>query len=172
MLAPKIEKRGIAVDERLSAADGVWAAGDVTGVAPFTHVGKYQGRIAAANVAGQKVEADYRAIPACIFTDPQVASAGDTSGRGAVTASWPLESVSRTSTFQRPKRPGLVKLYADPERRVLVGATAVGPEAGEWIGQLTLAIRAVVPVDVLRDTIQPFPSFSEGVYFAARDLAL
>ena len=171
-LALTIEKRGIAVDERLSAADGVWAAGDVTGVAPFTHVGKYQGRIAAANVAGQKVEADYRAIPACIFTDPQVASAGDTSGRGAVTASWPLESVSRTSTFQRPKRPGLVKLYADPERRVLVGATAVGPEAGEWIGQLTLAIRAVVPVDVLRDTIQPFPSFSEGVYFAARDLAL
>ena len=171
-LALTIEMRGIAVDERLSAADGVWAAGDVTGVAPFTHVGKYQGRIAAANVAGQKVEADYRAIPACIFTDPQVASAGDTSGRGAVTASWPLESVSRTSTFQRPKRPGLVKLYADPERRVLVGATAVGPEAGEWIGQLTLAIRAVVPVDVLRDTIQPFPSFSEGVYFAARDLAL
>jgi pyruvate/2-oxoglutarate dehydrogenase complex dihydrolipoamide dehydrogenase (E3) component len=171
-LALTIEKRGIAVDQRLSAADGVWAAGDVTGVAPFTHVGKYQGRIAAANVAGQKVEADYRAIPACIFTDPQVASAGDTSGRGAVTASWPLESVSRTSTFQRPKRPGLVKLYADPERRVLVGATAVGPEAGEWIGQLTLAIRAEVPVDVLRDTIQPFPSFSEAVYFAARDLAL
>ena len=171
-LALTIEKRGIAVDERLSAADGVWAAGDVTGVAPFTHVGKYQGRIAAANVAGQKVEADYRAIPACIFTDPQVASAGDTSGRGAVTASWPLESVSRTSTFQRPKRAGLAKLYADPERRVLVGATAVGPEAGEWIGQLTLAIRAEVPVDVLRDTIQPFPSFSEAVYFAARDLAL
>jgi pyruvate/2-oxoglutarate dehydrogenase complex dihydrolipoamide dehydrogenase (E3) component len=171
-LGMTIGRKGIAVDERLSAGDGVWAAGDVTGVAPFTHVGKYQGRIAAANVAGQEVEADYRAIPACIFTDPQVASAGDTSGTGAVTASWPLESVSRTSTFQRPKRPGLVKLYADPERRVLVGATAVGPEAGEWIGQLTLAIRAEVPVDVLRDTIQPFPSFSEAVYFAARDLAL
>lgn len=171
-LGMTIERKGIAVDERLSAADGVWAAGDVTGVAPFTHVGKYQGRIAAANVAGQQVEADYRAIPACIFTDPQVASAGDTSGTGAVTASWPLESVSRTSTFQRPKKPGLVKLYADPERRVLVGATAVGPEAGEWIGQLTLAIRAEVPVDILRDTIQPFPSFSEAVYFAARDLAL
>jgi dihydrolipoamide dehydrogenase len=65
-----------------------------------------------------------------------------------------------------------VKLYADPERRVLVGATAVGPEAGEWIGQLTLAIRAEVPVDVLRDTIQPFPTFSEAVHFAARDLDL
>ena len=167
-----IEKQGIVVDERLCAGEGVWAAGDVTGVALYTHVGKYQGRIAAANIAGRDVRADYRAIPAAVFTDPQVASVGDTSGQGAVTSSWRLESVSRTGTFQKPKRPGILKLYADPDRRVLVGATAVGPEAGEWIGQLTLAVRAQVPVDVLRDTIQPFPTFSEAVYFAARDLEL
>ena len=167
-----IEKQGIVVDDRLRAGEGVWAAGDVTGVALFTHVGKYQGRIAAANVAGRDVRADYRAIPAAVFTDPQVASVGDTSGKDAATSSWRIESVSRTSTFQKPKRPGILKLYADPERRVLVGATAVGPEAGEWIGQLTLAVRAQVPVEVLRDTIQPFPTFSEAVYFAARDLEL
>ena len=167
-----IGKRGMVVNEGLAAGENVWAAGDVTGVALFTHVGKYQARIAAANVAGGQAKADYRAIPASVFTDPQVAAAGDTSGDGAVTSSWQLESVSRAATFQRPKQPGLVKLYADPERRVLVGATAVGPEAGEWIGQLTLAIRAEVSVDVLRDTIQPFPTFSEAVYFAARDLAL
>lgn len=167
-----IERHGIAVDERLVAGDGVWAAGDVTGVALFTHVGKYQARIAAANVAGGEARADYRAIPAAIFTDPQVASTGDTSGEGAVTSTWKLASVSRTATFQKPKQPGFVKLYADPERGVLVGGTAVGPEAGEWIGQVTLAIRAEVPVDVLRDTIQPFPTFSEAVFFAARDLAL
>jgi pyruvate/2-oxoglutarate dehydrogenase complex dihydrolipoamide dehydrogenase (E3) component len=167
-----IDRRGIAVDERLAAGEGVWAAGDVTGRALFTHVGKYQGRIAAAGVAGLDARADYRAIPACVFTDPQVAMAGDTSGEGAVASTWRLESVSRTATFQRPKQPGLVKLYADPDRRVLVGATAIGPEAGEWIGQLTLAIRAEVPLDVLRDTIQPFPTFSEAVYFAARDLEL
>jgi pyruvate/2-oxoglutarate dehydrogenase complex dihydrolipoamide dehydrogenase (E3) component len=167
-----LEKQGMIVDDRLRAGEGVWAAGDVTGVALFTHVGKYQGRIAAANVAGRDVRADYRAIPAAVFTDPQVASVGDTSGKGAATSSWRIESVSRTSTFQKPKRPGILKLYADPERRVLVGATAVGPEAGEWIGQLTLAVRAQVPVDVLRDTIQPFPTFSEAVYFAARDLEL
>jgi pyruvate/2-oxoglutarate dehydrogenase complex dihydrolipoamide dehydrogenase (E3) component len=167
-----IGRKGIEVDDGLAAGEGVWAAGDVTGRALFTHVGKYQGRIAAANVAGKDARADYRAIPASIFTDPQVALAGDTSGEGAITSSWRLESVSRTATYQRPKKAGLVKLYADPERRVLVGATAVGPEAGEWIGQLTLAIRAEVPVDVLRDTIQPFPTFSEAVYFAARDLAL
>ena len=165
-----VEPQGVRVDEWLSAAPGVWAAGDVTGVALFTHVGKYQGRVAAANVAGREQQADYRAIPSSVFTDPQVAAAGDTSGEGAVVSRWKLESVSRTGTFQRPRQPGLLKLYADPERRVLVGATAVGPEAGEWIGQLTLAIRAQVPVDVLRDTIQPFPTFSEAIYFAARDL--
>jgi pyruvate/2-oxoglutarate dehydrogenase complex dihydrolipoamide dehydrogenase (E3) component len=165
-----VEREGIAVDERLSAGRGVWAAGDVTGVALFTHVGKYQARVAAANVAGREQRADYRAVPAAVFTDPQVASVGQTSGEGIVTSSWPLESVSRTGTFQRPKKPGLVKLYAEPERGVLVGATAVGPEAGEWLGQLTLAVRAQVPVDVLRDTIQPFPTFSEAIFFAARDL--
>jgi pyruvate/2-oxoglutarate dehydrogenase complex dihydrolipoamide dehydrogenase (E3) component len=169
-LGCQVEKEGIVVDERLNAAPGIWAAGDVTGVALFTHVGKYQGRIAAANVAGRERKADYRAIPAAVFTDPQVAAVGDTSGESAVTTSYPLESVSRTGTYQRPKRPGLVKLFADPERRVLVGAAAAGPEAGEWIGQLTLAVRAAVPVDVLRDTIQPFPTFSEAIGFAARDL--
>ncbi|MEX2102512.1 MAG: NAD(P)/FAD-dependent oxidoreductase [Gaiellaceae bacterium] len=169
-LGVEIGKKGIRTDDYLRAGDGVWGAGDVTGVALFTHVGKYQGRIAAANVAGREVRADYKAIPAAVFTDPQVASVGDLSGEGAVVSSYPLEKVSRTATFQRPKRPGLVKLFADPKRGVLVGAVVVGPEAGEWIGQLTLAIRAEVPIEVLRDTIQPFPTFSEAIFFAARDL--
>ena len=167
-----VGRGGIEADERLCAADGVWAAGDVTGVALFTHVGKYQARVAATNVAGGEARADYRAIPAAIFTDPQVASVGDTSGDGAVTSTATLASVSRAGTYARPKPPGFVKLFADPARGVLVGAVVVGPEAGEMIGQLTVAVRAEVPVEVLRDTIQPFPTFSEAVFFAARDLAL
>jgi pyruvate/2-oxoglutarate dehydrogenase complex dihydrolipoamide dehydrogenase (E3) component len=167
-----VGKNGIEVDDRLSAGEHVWAAGDVTGVALFTHVGKYQGRVAAANVAGQERRADYRALPSAVFTDPQVAAVGDTSGKGAVVSKWDLTKVSRTATFQKPKRPGFVKLFADPERGVLVGAVLVGPESGEWMGQLTLAIRSEVPVDVLRDTIQPFPSFSEAIFFAARELDL
>ncbi len=163
---------GIEVDDRLSAGDHVWAAGDVTGVALFTHVGKYQARVAAANVAGRERRADYRALPSAIFTDPQVAAVGDTSGEGTVTSRWDLTNVSRTATFQRPKRPGFVKLFADPERKALVGAAVVGPDAGEWMGQLTLAIRAEIPVDVLLDTIQPFPTFSEAIFFAARELDL
>jgi pyruvate/2-oxoglutarate dehydrogenase complex dihydrolipoamide dehydrogenase (E3) component len=171
-LGLEIGRGGIKVDERLRAAEHVWAAGDVTGVAQFTHVGKYQGRIAAANIAGRDLVADYRAIPAAVFTDPQVATVGDTSGENAVVGKWAVEKISRTSTFQDPKRPGFLKLFADPERKVVVGAAAVGPEAGEWIGQITLAIRAQVPVATLRDTIQPFPTFSEVVYFAARELDL
>jgi pyruvate/2-oxoglutarate dehydrogenase complex dihydrolipoamide dehydrogenase (E3) component len=163
-------KQGIKTDEYMRAGDGVWAAGDVTGIALFTHVGKYQGRVAAANMAGGDVRADYKAIPAAVFTDPQVASVGDLSADGAVVSTYTLEKVSRTATFQRPKRPGLVKLFADLKRGVLVGAVTVGPEAGEWIGQLTLAIRAEIPIEVLRDTIQPFPTFSEAIFFAARDL--
>jgi pyruvate/2-oxoglutarate dehydrogenase complex dihydrolipoamide dehydrogenase (E3) component len=171
-LGVTLGKEGLEVDDRLSAGEHVWAVGDVTGVALFTHLGKYQGRVAASNVSGHERRADYRAIPSAIFTDPQVAAVGDTSGEKAVVAKWDLTKVSRTATFQRPKRPGFVKLYADPSKGVLVGAAAVGPEAGEWIGQLTLAIRAEVPVAVLRDTIQPFPTFSEAIFFAARDLDL
>jgi pyruvate/2-oxoglutarate dehydrogenase complex dihydrolipoamide dehydrogenase (E3) component len=171
-LGVSIGRRGVEVDEHLRAAEGVWAIGDVTGVALFTHVGKYQARVAARNVAGERVPADYRAIPAAVFTDPQVATVGRTSGDGLVSASRRIDRTSRTSTFERPKRPGFVKLFADPERRVLVGGVAVGPESGEWLQQVTLAIRAEVPVDVLRDTIQPYPTFSEALFFAARDLPL
>jgi pyruvate/2-oxoglutarate dehydrogenase complex dihydrolipoamide dehydrogenase (E3) component len=167
-----VGKGGIEVDDRLSAGEHVWAAGDVTGVALFTHVGKYQARVAAANLAGRDRRVEYRALPSAVFTDPQVAAVGDTSGEGAVVGKWDLTRVSRTATFQKPKRPGFVKLFADPERGVLVGAVVVGPEAGEWMGQLTLAIRAEIPVDVLLDTIQPFPSFSEAIFFAARELDL
>ena len=166
----RVENGGIAVDERMRAADGVWAIGDVTGKALFTHVGKYQARVTAANIAGDGASADYRAVPAVVFTDPQVASVGTTAGDGLVSAAHAIDSTPRTSTYERPKRPGFVKLVADPERRVLVGATAVGPEAGEWLGQITLAVRAEVPVALLRETIQPYPTFSEALFFAAKAL--
>jgi pyruvate/2-oxoglutarate dehydrogenase complex dihydrolipoamide dehydrogenase (E3) component len=169
-LGLEISRRGIEVDERMRAAKNVWALGDVTGIAPFTHVGKYHARIAAYDMDGRTVRADYRAVPATIFTDPQVAMVGDTSG--GVSSTWQLTSVPRLSTYERPKRPGFVKVVADPERRVLTGAVAVGPESGEWLQQLTLAIRAETPIEVLLDVIQPYPTFSEGVFLALRELNL
>ena len=162
-------KAGIEVDERLRAAENVWAIGDVTGVALLTHVGKYQARIAAYDMAGRETRADYRAIPATVFTDPQVATVGKLEGKTAV---WKLTATPRLSTYERPKRPGFLKLAADPERRVVTGAVAVGPEAGEWLQQLTLAIRAETTVDVLLDVIQPYPTFSEAVFLALRELGL
>jgi pyruvate/2-oxoglutarate dehydrogenase complex dihydrolipoamide dehydrogenase (E3) component len=167
-LGVTIGRTGIEVDEHCRAAEGVWAIGDITGVALFTHVGKYQARIAAADMDGQDVRADYRAIPAGIFTDPEVATVGAAEG---VSARWDLTATSRSSTYERPKRDGFVRLFADPGERVLVGAVAVGPQATEWLGQLTLAVRAKTPIDVMLDTIQPFPTFSEGIFWALRDLA-
>jgi pyruvate/2-oxoglutarate dehydrogenase complex dihydrolipoamide dehydrogenase (E3) component len=158
------------VDERLRAAEDVWAVGDVTGIAMFTHVGKYQARVAAADLSGRDVRADYRAIPAGIFTDPEVATVGRTEGEGLVSARWELTKTPRLSTYERPKRDGFVRLFADPGERVLVGAVAVGPEATEWLGQLTLAVRSATPVDVLLDTIQPYPTFSEAIFLALREL--
>jgi pyruvate/2-oxoglutarate dehydrogenase complex dihydrolipoamide dehydrogenase (E3) component len=169
-LGVTMTRRGIEVDERMRAAEGVWALGDVTGIAPFTHVGKYHARIAAYDMAGRVARADHRAVPATIFTDPQVAMVGDTDG--GVSSTWDLGSVPRLSTYERPKQGGFVKVVADPERRVLKGAVAVGPEAGEWLQQLTLAIRAETPVEVLLDVIQPYPTFSEGVFLALRELNL
>jgi pyruvate/2-oxoglutarate dehydrogenase complex dihydrolipoamide dehydrogenase (E3) component len=169
-LGLNVTRRGIEVDERMRAAENVWAIGDVTGIAPFTHVGKYHARIAAYDMDGRDVRADHRAVPATIFTDPQVAMVGDT--EGGISSTWQLTSVPRLSTYERPKRPGFVKVVADPKRRVLTGAVAVGPESGEWLQQLTLAIRAETPIEVLLDVIQPYPTFSEGVFLALRELNL
>jgi pyruvate/2-oxoglutarate dehydrogenase complex dihydrolipoamide dehydrogenase (E3) component len=170
-LGLSISPRGIEVDDRMRAGKNVWAIGDVTGVALFTHVGKYQARVAAADVAGHAAKADYRAIPAGIFTDPEVATVGRTEGDGVISARWALDETPRTGTYERPKREGFVRLFADPVQRTLVGAVAVGPQATEWLGQLTLAVRTAVPVDVLTDTIQPYPTFSEAIFFAARELS-
>jgi dihydrolipoamide dehydrogenase len=150
---------GIPVDARLRAAEGVWAIGDVTGIWPLTTTGKYQGDIVAANILGDRREANYDALPRVVFTDPQAASVGAPEAR--FTASAPVSGVARTATYTRAYADsnGFLTLLSDGER--LTGAYALGPEAGEWLQQATLAIRARVPLDVLRDTIQPFPTFSE-----------
>jgi pyruvate/2-oxoglutarate dehydrogenase complex dihydrolipoamide dehydrogenase (E3) component len=169
-LGVEITPRGVTVDDRLRAADGVWAIGDVNGIAQFTHVGKYQARVAAADLCRHHAVADYRAIPAGVFTDPEVGTVGRTDGDGLVTARIELDSVPRLSTYERPARPGFLRLFADPRTEVLVGAVSVGPQAAEWLGQLTLAIRAAVPLETLLDTIQPYPTFSEGVFSALQEL--
>jgi pyruvate/2-oxoglutarate dehydrogenase complex dihydrolipoamide dehydrogenase (E3) component len=156
--------RGIEVNARMSAGAGLWAIGDATGIWPLTYVGKYQGRVAAANILGRPAQASYDAVPRVVFTDPQAAAVG--ASEGAVTATVPMSEVARTATYTRAyaERPGFLTLVSDGER--LTGAYALGPEAGEWLQQATLAIRARVPLEVMRDTIQPFPTFSEAFLHA------
>jgi pyruvate/2-oxoglutarate dehydrogenase complex dihydrolipoamide dehydrogenase (E3) component len=161
-------RQGIKVDARMSAGDGVWAIGDATGIWPLTYVGKYQGRIAAANILGEDREASYDAVPRVVFTDPQAAAVGATEGE--LTATVPVSEVPRTATYTRAyaERPGFLTLVSDGTR--LTGAYALGPEAGEWLQQATLAIRAGIPLEVLNDTIQPFPTFSEIYLHALLEL--
>jgi pyruvate/2-oxoglutarate dehydrogenase complex dihydrolipoamide dehydrogenase (E3) component len=160
-------KRGIEVDARMNAGDGVWAIGDVTGIWPLTYVGKYQGRVAAANILGASREANYDAVPRVVFTDPQAASVGEADGPLTVTVS--LSEVPRTYTYMRDyDKPHFMTLVSDGEH--VTGAYALGPEAGEWLQQATVAIRARVPLEVMDDVIQPFPTFSEVFLHALLEL--
>jgi dihydrolipoamide dehydrogenase len=151
--------QGIPVDSRLRAGERLWAIGDVNGIWQLTHVGKYQADVVAANILGESREANYDAVPRVVFTDPQAAAAGETEARFSSTVA--LKDVAKTATYTRAyaESNGFLTLLSDGER--LTGAYALGPEAGEWLQQATLAIRARVPLEVLRDTIQPFPTFSE-----------
>lgn len=153
------DPHGVPVDPHLRVGERLWAIGDVTGLWPLTHVGKYQGRVVAANILGGSRTADYSAVPRVVYTDPQAASVGSDTGRFSATV--PLSGVAKTATYTRQYADsnGFLTLLSDGEH--LTGAYALGPEAGEWLQQATLAIRARVPLDVLTDTIQPFPTFSE-----------
>jgi pyruvate/2-oxoglutarate dehydrogenase complex dihydrolipoamide dehydrogenase (E3) component len=158
----------VEVDARMRVRESLWAIGDVTGIWPLTYVGKYQGRIAAANILGTTRAADYTAVPRVVFTDPQAAAVGDTDG--PLSATVPLAEVPRASTYSRAyaDEPGFMTLVSDGE--VVTGAHAVGPDAGEWLQQATLAIRARVPLAVMEDVIQPFPTFSEVFLHALQEL--
>ena len=157
------DARGVPVDAHLQVAERLWAIGDVNGLWPLTHVGKYQGEVVAANILGEPRKANYEAVPRVVYTDPQAAAVGAPAGR--FSAMVPISEVAKTATYTRAYADdnGFLTLVSDGER--LTGAYALGPEAGEWLQQATLAIRAHIPLDVLGDTIQPFPTFSE-IYVA------
>jgi pyruvate/2-oxoglutarate dehydrogenase complex dihydrolipoamide dehydrogenase (E3) component len=163
---------GIAVDDRCRAREGLWAVGDVTGVALFTHVAMYQGRVVADNILGRDRAAAYEGIPRVVFADPEIAAVGLTAAqaaaRGISTATAEValaDAIARPWTYERDPR-GTLGLLADRERRVLAGAWAVAPLASEWIHQAALAIRAQIPIRVLLDQVAQFPTYTEA-YLAA-----
>jgi dihydrolipoamide dehydrogenase len=156
--------QGIRVDEYMRAGERLWAIGDVNGIWPLTHVGEYEGDVVTANIVGDPRPANYEAVPRVTYTDPQAASVGAAEAEFGGTAA--VSEVPKTATYTHAyaESNGFLTLLSDGER--LTGAYALGPEAGEWLQQATLAIRAHVPLEVLSDTIQPFPSFS-GIYGTA-----
>jgi dihydrolipoamide dehydrogenase len=167
---------GIEVDERCRAGEGIWAIGDVTGVMPFTHVAKYQGRVVCADILGQPARADYDAVPRVVFSDPEVAAVGMTEAQareaGIDTASARVrlpDKIARPWTYETDPR-GELSVLSDRERGVLIGAWAVGPMAGEWIHYAALAIKTATPVAVLSDTVAQFPTYTEGYLKALEQL--
>jgi dihydrolipoamide dehydrogenase len=169
---------GIAVDEHCRAGPGLWAVGDVTGVALFTHLAKYQGRVVADNILGRERAASYEGIPRVVFADPEIAAVGLTAAqaaaRGIRTATAEIsvaDSADRSWTYERDPR-GALGLLADRDRGVLVGAWAVAPLASEWIHLAALAIRARIPISTLLDQVAQYPTYSEAYLVALEQLAL
>ncbi|HEX6983996.1 MAG TPA: FAD-dependent oxidoreductase, partial [Planctomycetaceae bacterium] len=148
----------VPVDDRCRVTDGVWAAGDVTGIAPFTHTANYQAKVIVANICGEDRRVDDRAIPRVLYTDPAVFCVGRTDD-SLRTSTFALSETARAIVDER--RDGSVTLFADGNR--LVGAACVGPEADHWGAELTLAVRAQIGLDVLRDVVHAFPTFSEAL---------
>jgi pyruvate/2-oxoglutarate dehydrogenase complex dihydrolipoamide dehydrogenase (E3) component len=172
------EHGAIRVDERCRAGEGLWALGDVTGVALFTHVAMYQGRVVADNILGRHRAASYDGIPRVVFADPEIAAAGLTAARArrrgidtAAAETSLADAIARPWTYERDPR-GALGLLADRGRRVLVGAWAVAPLASEWIHQAALAIRAQIPIDILLDQVAQYPTYSEAYLAALEQLAL
>jgi len=160
--------RFIQVDERMRAADGIWAMGDVTGVALFTHVALYQSAIVAADILGEDhPPARYEAVPRVTFTDPEVGAVGMTEADAVAAGLDVVGAVKQLpATFRgwlHASGGGIIKLIADRKTGVLVGATAVGPHGGEMLGMLSLAVHARVPLAELRSMIYAFPTFYGGI---------
>lgn len=187
-------RRGLEIDTTCRVADHVWAAGDVTGVAPYTHTARYQAEVVVHNLLGHRRCADYRAVPRVVYTNPAAYSVGLTpalatefgidvavAGAGLAGAA---RSVIEGAVIEGPVidgpviggtaieggEHGHVELYADRARGVLVGAAAVGRGAQEWMSEVALAIRAEVPLHLLTDVVHAFPTYGEAIEPPLREL--
>ena len=164
----------LTVDQACRVADGVWAAGDATGTG-HTHVASYQAGIVAANILGAARVADYRALPRAVYTDPSVFAVGLTPQTAAAagvalrTAASALAGTARARLDADDA--GYVELYAEPDSGMLVGAAAVGPDAADWMAEITLAIRAEIPVETLADVVHAFPTHGEVLEAPLRALS-
>jgi pyruvate/2-oxoglutarate dehydrogenase complex dihydrolipoamide dehydrogenase (E3) component len=170
--------RALPVDDhmRVEGVDRVWAIGDVTGKGAFTHMSMYQADIVVNDILGRPVvAADYRAVPRVTFTDPEIGSVGlgerEARQRGLeVRVGMAAIPTSTRGWIHKAGNRGFIKLVADADRGVLVGATSAGPWGGEVLGLLTLAVHAEVPTSRLRHMIYAYPTFHRAIEAAVKDL--
>jgi len=175
--AASAEQPATATGQATAGSSRVWAAGDVTGIAPYTHTARYQASVVIANILGEHRVADYRAIPRCVYTTPSVCCVGVAPGQAAAagiqlrTVGHDLAETARAAVEDDDR--GRIELYADMTRGdMLVGAAAVGRSAEEWMGELALAIRAGIPLKMLADVVHAFPTYGEAIESSLRELAV
>lgn len=168
--------RSLAVDTNMRAGENLWAVGDVTGRGAFTHIATYQAAIAVRDILGRPgPPAEYDAVPRVTFTDPEVGAVGLTEAQArerGIRVSTGTAQVPSTARgwIHKAGNHGLVKLVADADTGLLVGATAAGPSGGEVLGALAVAVHGRVPVERLRHMIYAYPTFHRGIEDALRDL--
>lgn len=166
----------VAVDGRLRAGEKIWAVGDVTGHGAFTHVATYQADIVVRDILGHDGPvADYRALPRVTFTDPEIGSVGLTEAQGrdaGINVSVGVAQVPSTARgwIHKAGNDGVIKLIADADRDLLIGATSAAPHGGEVLGALVVAVHGKVSVERLRHMIYAYPTFHRGIEDALRDL--
>src|SRR5712691_3016580 len=169
--------RAIPVDDRLRAAPGVWALGDIVGKGAFTHMSMYHADIIIADILGQEhYAAEYHAVPRVTFTDPEIGSVGLTEAQAAerhleVRAGMTQIPASARGWIHKAGNDGFIKLVEDAGRGVLVGATSAGPAGGEVLSALTLAVHAAVPAQRLGEMIYAYPTFHRAVEEAVHSLS-
>jgi pyruvate/2-oxoglutarate dehydrogenase complex dihydrolipoamide dehydrogenase (E3) component len=181
------ENGALAVDARCrviaesGVLDDVYAIGDLTALAPYTHTANYHARLVTAHLLGHGQDADHTGIPRVVYTDPPVFCTGETEDaareRGAqvLSARYDATETSRAAllraTDPEDHRPAGLQLIADADTGVLLGAAAIGPEADSWAAELALAVRARLTVHTLAQHLHSFPSWTEAIHIPARSLA-
>jgi len=168
--------KALTVDERLRVADGVWAVGDITGRGAFTHIAMYQADIVVRDILGQGGPgADYRALPRVTFTDPEIGAVGLTEAQARerginVRVAHTDLTESTRGWIHKAGNAGFIKLVADADQGVLVGATSAGPVGGEVLSALVVAVHGQVPVETLASMIYAYPTFHRAIESAVKQL--
>ncbi len=166
----------IVVNDRMeTSVPGVYAAGDVVGGKLLAHLAFAEGKVAAENAAGMRSRLNYNAVPACVYTNPEVASVGlserQAKEKGIEVKTGRFEFRNNGRALSHGEREGFVKVITESGNGVIIGARILGLHASELISELTLAVALGVKADVLADMIHPHPTLSECVMEACGDAA-